>query len=107
MPDIGVSCARQRGGNTLADPVLLVEILSPSNAAITRGNISAYQTIPSVQEILVLNSLNMSGTLHRRDEQGGWPDDPEDLDAHSMVELRCISLKVAMPAFYATSRLKV
>lgn len=106
VPDIGVSCARQPGGNTLVEPVLLVEILSPSNAAITRGNVDAFKTIPSVQEILVIDSRKVSGVLHRRGGQGEWPDDPEELDALSTVELRSIDLKVAMPAFYATSSLR-
>ncbi len=105
VPDLGVSCAKQTGGNTLVEPMLLVEILSPSNAAVTRGNVAAYQTIPSVQEILVLDSCKVGGTLHRRNAQGEWPDDPEDLDARSAVELRCIGLKVALAAFYGSSGL--
>ena len=34
----------------LADPVLLVEILSPSNQAESRANVWAYTTIPSVPD---------------------------------------------------------
>ena len=37
-------------GRSLADPLLLVEILSPSNEAKTRVNEWAYATIPSVRE---------------------------------------------------------
>ena len=91
--------------NTIRDPILLVEILSPSNEGITRGNVYAHQTLPSVQEILVLNSRKVAGTLHRRDGQGEWPDDPDELDAQSTVELRCIDLEVALVAFYGSSGL--
>lgn len=106
VPDLGVSCAGQpMTDNTIRDPILLVEILSPSNEGITRGNVYAYQTIPSVQEILVLDSRKVAGTLHRRDGQGEWPDDPDELDAQSTVELRCIGLKVALTAFYGSSGL--
>ena len=106
VPDLGVSCADQpMTDNTIRDPILLVEILSPSNEGITRGNVYAYQTIPSVQEILVLNSRTIAGTLHRRDGQGEWPDDPDELGAQSTVELRCIDLKVALAAFYGSSGL--
>ena len=106
VPDLGVSCADQpMTDNTIRAPILLVEILSPSNEGITRGNVYAYQTIPSVQEILVLNSRKVAGTLHRRDGQGEWPDDPDELDAQSTVELRCIDLKVALAAFYGSSGL--
>ena len=106
VPDLAVSCADQpMTDNTIRDPILLVEILSPSNEGITRGNVYAYQTIPSVQEILVLNSRRVAGTLHRRDGQGEWPDDPDELDAQSTVDLRCIDLKVALAAFYGSSGL--
>ena len=106
VPDLGISCADQpMTDNTIREPILLVEILSPSNEGITRGNVYAYQTIPSVQEILVLNSRTIAGTLHRRDGQGEWPDDPDELDAQGRVDLRCIDLKVALAAFYGSSGL--
>ena len=106
VPDLGVSCADQpMTDNTIRDPILLVEILSPSNEGITRGNVYAYQTLPSLQEILVLNSHKAAGTLHRRDGQGEWPDDPDELGAQNTVELRCIDFKVALAAFYGSSGL--
>ena len=106
VPDLGVSCADQpMTDNTIRDPILLVEILSPSNEGITRGNVYAYQTIPSVQEILVLDSRKVAGTLHRRDGQGEWPDDPDELGTQSTVELRCIDLKIALAALYGSSGL--
>ena len=106
VPDLGVSCAAQpMTDNTIRDPILLVEILSPSNEGITRGNVYAYQTIASVQEILMLDSRKAAGALHRRDGQGEWPDDPDELDAQSTVELRCIGFKVALAAFYGSSGL--
>ena len=51
-----------------SDPVLLVEILSPSNRAETWTNVWAYTTIPSVREILVLHSLRIRAELLRRDD---------------------------------------
>src|SRR5262249_40286851 len=53
IPDLGVSCTPYDGGHTLTEPVLLVEILSPSNAAETWANVWTYATIPTVTEILV------------------------------------------------------
>lgn len=38
VPDITVTCAPPGGGQTVAEPVLLVEILSPGNDALTRSN---------------------------------------------------------------------
>lgn len=39
----------------MSDPVLLMEILSPSDAQQTWANVWAYATIPSVTEILVVS----------------------------------------------------
>lgn len=52
IPDLAVSCSPLAAGQaTLADPVLLIEILSPSNQAKTWTNFWAYTSIASVQEI--------------------------------------------------------
>jgi hypothetical protein len=42
------------GAKMLIDPIVLVEILSPSNEAETRANVWAYTTIPTVAEIVLL-----------------------------------------------------
>lgn len=55
VPDLAVTCAEIEARQpTLTDPVLVAEILSPSNQSETWDNVLAYATIPTVQEILVL-----------------------------------------------------
>ena len=56
IPDLAVTCSRPGGDRLLAEPVLVIEILSPSNAEETWENVWAYTTIPSVTEILVVSS---------------------------------------------------
>ena len=70
VPHLAVTCAPyQTEEAVLTDPVLLIEILSPSNQAKTWTNIWAYTSIPSVQEILVLRAdrieLNFCGVRRR------------------------------------------
>src|SRR5437764_11584789 len=49
IPDLGVTCeADETGQQTLLNPVLLVEILSPTNENETRENVWSYTTIPTV-----------------------------------------------------------
>ena len=56
IPDLGVTCAPLLPGQaTLPDPVLLIEIASPSNQAETWSNVWTYTSIPIVQEILVVH----------------------------------------------------
>ena len=57
FPDLGVTCAPDRGKQiAMQDPILLVEILSPSDKAATWTNIWAYSTIPGLREILIAQS---------------------------------------------------
>ena len=67
VPDLAVTCAPyQTEEAVLTDPVLLIEILSPSNQAKTWTNIWAYTSFPSVQEILVLRADRIGAELLRR-----------------------------------------
>ena len=75
IPDLAVTCAPVLPGpNTLSDPVLIVEILSPSNQAETWTNVWAYTTIPSIREILIVHSTAICADLLRRDAEGNWPE---------------------------------
>lgn len=105
VPDLGVTCsALVMGQATLPDPVLLIEILSPSNHAQTWSNVWAYISIPSVQEILVLQSTRMGGELLRRTAEGSWPEEPEQVVAGDLV-LTSIGFRVPMHDLYARTGL--
>ena len=54
---------------SLVEPVLLVEILSPSNEAKTRVNAWAYATIPSVREVLILSSTAVRAEILRQGDE--------------------------------------
>ena len=100
VPDIGVSCTPdQRGEHTLRDPVLLIEILSPSNHAETWSNIWTYQTIPSVREILVVHSERVRAELLRRAPDGAWPANPVEIDGGAFT-LDSIGLTLLLTELY-------
>ena len=105
IPDLGVTCSPASGAKPVTDPVLLIEILSPSNEAQTRANVWAYTTIPSVVEILLLSSTSISGELLRRNSFAQWADNPLMLDADSDVHLVSIGFSTLLPNFYATTSL--
>ena len=80
VPDLGVTCAPLLPGQaTLPDPVLLIEILSPSNQVDTWSNVWAYTSIPSVQEIVVLHSTRVGVEVLRRAANGAWPERTEEV----------------------------
>jgi Uma2 family endonuclease len=105
VPDLGVTCSPPSGGQFVADPVLLIEILSPSNAALTRANVWASTTIPSVQEILLLDSVAVEAELLRRGADGSWPEAPVSLGAEDDVELASIGFRAPLRGFYRTTDL--
>ena len=76
IPDIGVTCAPPSSGQTLPDPLILIEILSPSNETETWANVWTYLTIPTVMEVLVVNSIRVEAELLRRSADGTWPEGP-------------------------------
>jgi Uma2 family endonuclease len=106
VPDLGITCAPWGDGDkTLSEPLVLIEILSPSNEADTWANVWAYTSIPSVREILVLYAEAVRGELLRRQDDGHWPADPVPLAAGDDVVLQSLGLAVPLARFYRTSGL--
>ena len=56
-----------RGDQVVADPLLILEILSPGNSDGTRDNVRAYATLSSVREIAVVHTGRVLAEIHRRD----------------------------------------
>jgi Uma2 family endonuclease len=105
IPDLGVTCSPPSGGQIVTDPVLLIEILSPSNAALTRENVWAYSTVPSVTEILLLGSVQVEAELLRRGRDGSWPEAAVVLGAEDDLELASIGFRAPLRALYRTTDL--
>lgn len=105
IPDLGVTCSGyQEEEYALTDPVLLVEILSPSNKAETWANVWAYTTIPSVREILIVHSTAIRAELLRRDAAGNWPEQATTIET-GPLDLRSIDFTVDLSAIYRGTRL--
>jgi Uma2 family endonuclease len=105
IPDLGVTCAPPALGQMVPDPVLLIEIMSPSNEAQTRANIWAYTTIPSVQEILAAHSTRIEAELLRRGLDGNWPETPEVVTGAGTLRLDSIGFATPLVEFYRTTAL--
>ncbi len=88
----------------LTDPVLLIEILSPSNQSKTWTNVWAYTSIPSVREIPVLRADRMAAELLRRSPQGEWPERPAAI-AEGEVILESIGFRMDLTELYRGTRL--
>ena len=105
IPDIAVTCTEAQVEElTIGEPVLLIEILSPSNRSETWINVWAYTTIPSVKEILVIDSVRIRAELLRRDAQGNWPERALVIE-DGELELESIEFRVPLAAIYRRTRL--
>ena len=105
VPDLGVTCTPYDTEQAaLPEPVLVVEILSPSNQAKTWTNVWAYTSIPGLQEILVLRSDRIAAELLRRLPDGQWPERPLLIISGRAV-LDSIGFHVPLAEVYAGTRL--
>ncbi len=105
IPDLAVTCAPPSNSLMVNEPILLIEILSPSNEIQTWANIWTYTTMPSVTEILVVYSTRIEAELLRRNADGSWPEQPERIGPETTARLESIGFPVDLQAFYRTTGL--
>jgi Uma2 family endonuclease len=105
IPDIAVTCAPPSNALMVQDPVVLIEILSPSNEAESRANIWVYTTIPTVQEILAIRSTRIEAELLVRGPDGTWPSEPAIIGPSGQVTIPSIDYTAPLATFYRTTAL--
>jgi Uma2 family endonuclease len=76
-PDVTIVCARAEldpeDRNTITNPTLLVEVLSPSTAAYDRGEkLAHYQKIASLREVVLVAHDEQLIEVWRRGDDGTW-----------------------------------
>ncbi len=105
IPDLGVTCTSYDTEQAaLPEPVLLIEMLSPSNQAKTWTNVWTYTSIPSVREILVLYTNRIAAELLRRSADGSWPE-RMTVNSDDDLVLDSIGFRVPLAEIYARTRL--
>lgn len=101
VPDLVVTATPdERGQQTVPDPVLVVEVLSPGNQDDTRDGVRAYATLPSVREIVVVHSTRILAEVHRRGSDGVWAADPEFVGPGEHLFLAGVGLDRAIEDAY-------
>jgi Uma2 family endonuclease len=96
-PDAAVVCGdvrRTDNGNSILNPILLVEVTSPSSADWDRGGKFAhYRRIPSLREYVVVSHEERLVEHHTRGDGGVWT--LRDVAGPGVLEL--VSLGCALP----------
>jgi Uma2 family endonuclease len=99
VADLAVTCEPHDPDEVaIRAPVLVVEILSPSDEAEQRAKLHVYAAMPSVQEILLIDSRMVRAEVHRRGPGGSWPDAPEAVVGGETLRLDSVGLSVPLAA---------
>jgi Uma2 family endonuclease len=106
VPDLGVTCKPNVANQqTLPDPLLLIEILSPSNGKDAESNIFAYTTISSAQELVIVHSEAVKVEVFRRGPDGHWLFEPEMTEGTGTVTFASIGAAFPIADIYAGTHL--
>jgi Uma2 family endonuclease len=100
VADIAVTCApRDPRRQNVPDPILLVEILSPSTELHDRKvQVPAYQRIPSIQEIMLVDSASQYAEIHRRQGEQWIIQIVNKPDG--MIPLASVGIEISMSDLY-------
>ena len=101
-PDVLVTCSAADSADAMIkrEPVLLVEVLSPSTAAFDRGDkLEAYRSIDTLREYLLVDPDKRRADLYRLGADGLWVLHP--FDVGSTVQLASVQLDIAPAALWA------
>lgn len=97
--DLAVTCAGLSGQQFVVEPVLIVEVLSPSTAITDRERkLPDYRTIPSLEDVLVVSSSEPR-IEHFRRTPDGWR--IVDLRDHGTLHLDALDVTLDLTELYA------
>jgi Uma2 family endonuclease len=83
----------------VVNPVLLIEVTSPSTEDYDRGEkLRNYELLPSLREVLIISHRVARVTLVRREEDGRWTS--SESRAGESVALAAISISIAVDDLY-------
>jgi Uma2 family endonuclease len=105
-PDLTVVCGQpefnpDQKPDTLLNPTLLVEVLSPTTSLYDRSDkFMLYRQVPSLRQYLTLDAQSIHAELHTRDELSRWIL-TETRDLATMLDLSSIGCQVPLAEVYA------
>jgi Uma2 family endonuclease len=110
-PDVMVTCENRlqeldNQQQTVEEPVVVIEITSPSTEAIDRREkLRAYRTLPSLKEYLIVSHDQALVEIYRRRGDIGW--DIITYEPGDIVEITSLELKISMMDIYFESGIKM
>ena len=84
---------------------MISEVLSPGNTEDTWESIRACAPLPTLQEIVAVESERVEVQIFRRDANGVWSGEPEIIGAGGTLRLARIDLALPISDVYAGTHL--
>jgi len=99
-PDLVVTCDPEDNDDYFVTrPVLVVEVESPSTAAIDkREKLMAYRKLESLKEYLMLSQDSVRAAVFRRDANGDWS--REQLEGDQELRLESVDLSLRLSSLF-------
>ena len=91
----------------MPDPFILIELLSPSNKADTWENVRNYITLPSVSEIVIIDTERVRADVLVRGDKGSFPAEPLVVEVGGMIPLASIGFELPLNEVYRGTYLAV
>ena len=96
----GPTIKKDGGFDTLTNPTVIIEILSPSTAGYEKTNkLIFYMQIPSLKEYIIVDASQYSVTTFRKTVDGTW-DINITKDINASLSIDAIQLKIPLKAIY-------
>jgi Uma2 family endonuclease len=101
QPDVIVTCEKpDPEAKTFKEPLIVIEILSPSNLRDTRAKLSLYIAMASVSEIVFIDSSRLRAEIWRKSNQGEWASDTEIIGRGDVFRLSSIGFETPIEMLY-------
>jgi Uma2 family endonuclease len=103
-PDVSVTCGERQfldsKKDTLLNPIILVEVLSPSTADYDRGKkFMLYRSIPTLQHYILIDSQTCHIEKYSKNETGNWVLS-ETRDTNAILTLENLEVPLAVAHIY-------
>jgi Uma2 family endonuclease len=103
IPDVALFCGRATQGEMhLPDPVLLVEVLSPTTADYDRGDkLDRYKEVATVREVWLVDSQRRWVTVWRRGDEAQHPWHADEHIGSSVFSSDVLGSEIPLAEIYA------
>ena len=111
-PDVAVVCGERKfldeRSDTLLNPSLIIEVLSPTTEAYDRGRkFEHYRSIESLREYLMISSDRVHADLHTRQADGRWLLTTEAGRAEDVLDIPSIDCRLVLADVYENVELGI